>query len=100
MHAKQSDSGHSYISVCKPAGCKLLRACNGDARARVAVEAAPDDVGERGIAQRGHVDGVAGVGDGVHLLNEGQRREGRVAVAHLYRMQPRLHTSLGRPTCM
>ena len=44
---------------------------HGDARARVAVQAAADDVGERGVAQRRHVDRVGRVGDGVHLLDEG-----------------------------
>ena len=56
---------------------------HGDARARVAVQAAADDVSKRRVAQRRHVDRVRRVGDCMHLLDEGQRREGRVAGHHL-----------------
>lgn len=56
---------------------------HGDSGGGLAVEAAADDIGQRGIAQRGHGYAVALVGDGVHLLDELQRREGRVPVHHL-----------------
>ena len=56
---------------------------HGDAGGGLAVEAAADDGGQRGVAQRGHGDAVRLVGDGVHLLDELQRREGRVPVHHL-----------------
>ena len=56
---------------------------HGDSGGGLAVEAAADDIGQRRVAQGGHGYAVGLVGDGVHLLDELQRREGRVAIHHL-----------------
>ena len=45
---------------------------HGDAGAGVSVQAALDDVQQRRVAQGREGDAVAGVDDGVHLLDEGQ----------------------------
>jgi hypothetical protein len=44
-----------------------------DPRARVAVQAALDDVRERTVPQRWHCDAVVWVRDRMHLLDECQR---------------------------
>jgi hypothetical protein len=56
---------------------------HGDPGAGVAVQAAAQHVGKGGVGQwrEGHL--VRLVGDGVHLLDEGQVGEGGVAVHHL-----------------
>ena len=45
---------------------------HGDAGAGVAVQAAAQHVRQRGVLKGGEGDGVAGVNDGLHLLDEGQ----------------------------
>lgn len=54
-----------------------------DPRGWAAVQAPRDDVGQLGVADGRHGDGVVGVDDGVHLLDKGEVGKGGVAVHHL-----------------
>ncbi len=56
---------------------------HGDARPGLAVQAAADGVHQRAVGERREGDDVGGVGDGVHLGDEAQIVEGRLAVHHL-----------------
>lgn len=59
-------SGHAMEQARSRTGARL----HSDSGGGLAVEAAADDVGQRGVAQRGHGYPVGLVGDGMHLLDE------------------------------